>query len=183
MHTTDPTLCPSFLCFCCCVARSFIVCTLICIARSLICLARPLLSVAQRSSVGRDAWPRAAWYVRGVGRHAADGLSEAPVIRPLVPLGDFIQRVGLRPAPDALHTYLQRLREHGFDVAATVDKVRGAGVALVAEVAAITRLEGGEDRDAIGKVRAGVPHIWGGFSFVSLMLLYSIVLRTVDYVC
>lgn len=75
------------------------------------------------------------------------------MIKPLVPLGDFIERVGLRPAPDALHTYLQRLREHGFDVAATVSKVRGAGVALVAEVAAITRLEGGEDRDAIGKVR------------------------------
>lgn len=74
------------------------------------------------------------------------------MIRPLVPLGDFIERVGLRPAPDALHTYLQRLREHGFDVAATVDKVRGAGVRIAAEVAAITRLDGGEDRDAIGKV-------------------------------
>lgn len=40
-----------------------------------------------------------------------DVMSEAPVITPLEPLGEFIHRVGRHPGPAALATYLARLRE------------------------------------------------------------------------
>ena len=57
------------------------------------------------------AWPRAAWFVRGQGRHAVDNMSDAPLILPLTPLGEFVARVGRRPRQDELVTYLARLRE------------------------------------------------------------------------
>lgn len=57
------------------------------------------------------AWPRAAWFVRGQGRHAVSAMSDAPLILPLTRLGDFVARVGRRPRQDELVTYLARLRE------------------------------------------------------------------------
>ncbi len=48
------------------------------------------------------------WYLR---RHAVDVMSDAPVITPLQPLGEFVRRVGRHPGQPALATYLARLRE------------------------------------------------------------------------
>ena len=72
------------------------------------------LAVQQRAGEGGSrsgAWPRAAWFVRGQGRHAVDNMSDAPLILPLTPLGEFVTRVGRRPRQDELVTYLARLRE------------------------------------------------------------------------
>lgn len=42
----------------------------------------------------REAWPRAAWWVRGLGSFGVEDLSECPVPTPFVALGDFIAEVG-----------------------------------------------------------------------------------------
>lgn len=42
----------------------------------------------------RDAWPRAGWWVRGLGSFGLEDLSECPVPTPFVPLGDFVYEVG-----------------------------------------------------------------------------------------
>ncbi len=41
-----------------------------------------------------------------------EDMSEAPVLTPLTPLGDFIQKLGKAPDKEVLTTYLARLREH-----------------------------------------------------------------------
>jgi hypothetical protein len=41
-----------------------------------------------------------------------EDMSEAPVLTPLTPLGDFITTLGKAPDKDALTTYLARLREN-----------------------------------------------------------------------
>ena len=72
------------------------------------------LVLRQRGGEGGSrsgAWPRAAWFARGQGRHAVDVMSNAPLILPLTPLGDFVTRVGRRPRQEELVTYLARLRE------------------------------------------------------------------------
>lgn len=72
------------------------------------------LALQQRAGEGGSrsgAWPRAAWYVRGQGRHAVGTMSDAPLILPLTLLCEFVQRVGRRPRQDELVIYLARLRE------------------------------------------------------------------------
>ena len=80
------------------------------------------LALQQRTGEGGSrsgAWPRAAWFVRGQGRHAVVVMSDAPLILPLTLLGDFVPRLGRRPRQDELVTYLARLREqarpHGLE--------------------------------------------------------------------
>lgn len=43
-------------------------------------------------------------------------MSEAPVLRPLIPLGIFITQLGAPPPEEGLRIYLRRMREQGFDV-------------------------------------------------------------------
>lgn len=42
----------------------------------------------------KEAWPRAGWWVRGLGAFAVEDMSEHPVPTPFLPLGDFIGEVG-----------------------------------------------------------------------------------------
>ena len=44
-------------------------------------------------------------------RHAVEEMSEAPVLQPLTPLHDFIEKLGRPPDRDALTIYIARLRE------------------------------------------------------------------------
>ena len=41
-----------------------------------------------------QGWPRAAWYVRGMGRWGVEEVSEAPEKTPYRALGDMITKVG-----------------------------------------------------------------------------------------
>ena len=61
-------------------------------------------------------------------------MPELPETLPFTPLGDFIGEVGKPPTRTAMHTYLMRLREQGFDVSATVRKAVACGVRLDKEV-------------------------------------------------
>ncbi len=61
-------------------------------------------------------------------------MSEAPVITPLTPLGEFITKLGRPAGKTALHTYLMRLREQGWDVSQTVRKALHCGASLEKEV-------------------------------------------------
>lgn len=63
-------------------------------------------------------------------------MSEAPLITPLTPLGEFITKLGRPAGKTALHTYLMRLREQGWDVSQTVKKALRCGASLEKEVAA-----------------------------------------------
>lgn len=62
------------------------------------------------------------------------GISEAPVLAPLIPLGEFISKVGRPPSKTGMQVYLQRLREHGFNVSNTVRKALACGAQLDREV-------------------------------------------------
>ena len=44
-------------------------------------------------------------------RYAVEDMSEAPVLQPLTPLHDFIEKLGRPPERDALTIYIARLRE------------------------------------------------------------------------
>ncbi|KAK9845815.1 hypothetical protein WJX81_003168 [Elliptochloris bilobata] len=115
----------------------------------------------------KEAWPRAAWYVRGQGRYAVESMSDAPLIAPLVPLAEYVDRVGRCPANDAIHTYFARLREQGWDMSVTARKVKECGGHLDPEAVDVVRLDGGglADAEALGALvwardRAGV--YWPG---------------------
>ena len=64
-------------------------------------------------------------------------MSEAPLITPLVPLGEFITKLGRPAGKSALHTYLMRLREQGWDVSQTVRKALHCGATLDKEVCSV----------------------------------------------
>ncbi|BDA51428.1 probable BsuMI modification methylase subunit YdiP at N-terminal half [Coccomyxa sp. Obi] len=88
------------------------------------------------------AWPRAAWYIKGLGRYAAEDMSEAPVLRPLTLLGDFVTKVGRAPDKEALTTYFARLREQGFNMEDVLRRAQQCGASLNQEAVRITRLQG-----------------------------------------
>ena len=44
-------------------------------------------------------------------RHAVEHMSEAPVLHPLTPLHEFLEKLGRPPDRDALTIYIARLRE------------------------------------------------------------------------
>ena len=59
--------------------------------------------------------------------------SDTPVKARFVPLGEFIKRVGPAPPDVALVTYLQRLKEQGWNVDRTERKMLMCGVNSIAE--------------------------------------------------
>ena len=61
-------------------------------------------------------------------------MSDAPVLSPLTRLSDFIDELDDPPSQDSLQTYIQRLREHGFDVSATIERTLACGAKLSPEV-------------------------------------------------
>ncbi|WIA22484.1 hypothetical protein OEZ85_004780 [Tetradesmus obliquus] len=75
------------------------------------------------------AWPKAAWFVAGHGRWGLKEASDSPLKVRFHPLGEFIRRVGPAPSDVALVTYLQRLKEQGWNVDRTERKMLMCGVA------------------------------------------------------
>ncbi|KIY91620.1 hypothetical protein MNEG_16344 [Monoraphidium neglectum] len=73
------------------------------------------------------SWPKAAWFVEGQGRWGVAGMSECPLKLAFVPLGSFIHTVGARPPDVSVITYLQRLKEQGWDVTRTERKLLMCG--------------------------------------------------------
>jgi hypothetical protein len=61
-------------------------------------------------------------------------MSESPLIRPLVPLGKFVKQLGPPPEHKALRTYLARLREQGWEVTPTINRLLQCGESLHPEV-------------------------------------------------
>ena len=61
-------------------------------------------------------------------------MAESPMITPLVPLGEFITKLGRPPSKDSVNTYIMRLREQGWDVSQTVKKALECGALLEKEV-------------------------------------------------
>ncbi|KAK9835784.1 hypothetical protein WJX74_007899 [Apatococcus lobatus] len=92
------------------------------------------------------SWPRSAWYVRGIGRYGVRGMSEAPAILPMQPLGGFVKVVGRAIEERELTIYLQRLQEQGWDVRNTVRKALSCGAQLQDQVARVVRLESAASR-------------------------------------
>lgn len=94
-----------------------------------------VLTVAILSLDGRQEIVPA--FVRGVlitdGCFAITQASDNPVKARFVPLGEFIKRVGPAPSDVALVTYLQRLKEQGWNVDRTERKMLMCGVNSIAE--------------------------------------------------
>lgn len=85
------------------------------------------------------SWPKAAWWLRGGLRYRTQ-CSDAPVKLPLHVLHEFITTLGPLPPQTAMHTYVNRLREHGWNVWRTVQKALKCGAHLDAEVSGVLRL-------------------------------------------
>ncbi|KAI7841433.1 hypothetical protein COHA_004828 [Chlorella ohadii] len=101
----------------------------------------------------REAWPRAAWWVRGLGCFGCEEMSECPVPTPFVPLGDFIADVGREATQQEIHTYVHRMREKGWDVDQTIEKLLKNGTRISAEAHEIVRIPGLlTDADMIGDI-------------------------------
>ncbi|KDD76604.1 hypothetical protein H632_c164p0, partial [Helicosporidium sp. ATCC 50920] len=73
----------------------------------------PAASSRRQSPWCRDSWPRCGWWVRGLGAFAVEDMSEAPVLVPYTPLGDFVDRVGRPPRQEEVDNYISRLQERG----------------------------------------------------------------------
>eukprot|EP00884_Botryococcus_braunii_P018914 jgi/Botrbrau1/5706/Bobra.0071s0038.1 len=107
---------------------------------------------------GCDSWPRAAWFVKGLGRHSVKLMSDSPVIQPLIPLGSFIRRLGAPVEHAALATYLARMREQGWLVTPTVTRMLECGQELLPEATRVVRLRGSvKDGETLG------PLVWCAF--------------------
>uniref|UniRef100_A0A1D2A1D0 DNA (cytosine-5-)-methyltransferase n=3 Tax=Auxenochlorella protothecoides TaxID=3075 RepID=A0A1D2A1D0_AUXPR len=99
----------------------------------------------------KEAWPRAGWWVRGLGAFAVEDMSEHPVPTPFLPLGDFIGEVGRPARPEEVDSYLHRMQERGWDASNTVAKLLKNNARFSYEVRNISRLPGLlSDADMIG---------------------------------
>ena len=67
-------------------------------------------------------------------RYGVRGMSEAPEILPMKPLGGFVRVVGRAIEERELTIYLQRLQEQGWDVRNTVRKALSCGAQLQDQV-------------------------------------------------
>ncbi|PSC75340.1 methylase [Micractinium conductrix] len=105
----------------------------------------------QQANWDREAWPRAAWWVRGLGCFGCEEMSECPVPAPFVPLGDFVHAVGREGTQEEIHTYLHRMREKGWDVGHTIEKLLKNNTRISAEAHEVVRIPGLlTDADMIG---------------------------------
>eukprot|EP00798_Chlamydomonas_sp_ICE-L_P008364 gene8364-2607_t len=91
-----------------------------------------------------QGWPRAAWFVRGMGRHGVEDMSEVPL------------KVGPRPPAEALTTYFMRLREQGWNVNPTLTRVQNCGGRMDMQVNGVSRLaacmEAVEDKLGVSRI-------------------------------
>eukprot|EP00210_Caulerpa_lentillifera_P001820 g1750.t1 len=84
-------------------------------------------------------------------KFGVEDLSECPKKVPFQPLGKFITQVGKLPGPDAINTYIMRLREQGWNVENIVNKATKCGMKFHKEVSEVVRMEGFvNDCDQIG---------------------------------
>jgi hypothetical protein len=97
-----------------------------------------------------ETWPSAAWYLKGRGRWGVLEMSEAPEKSRYVPLGEFVTRLGPAPPAVTLVTYLQRLKEQGWDVSRTVRKLHLCGALKAGGLQALQ--QGGNAGEALGRV-------------------------------
>jgi len=77
-----------------------------------------------------DAWPRAAWCVKGVpgGRFRAEA-GEAPLYAPFPPIGHFVRVVGPPPSAEAVAVWAGRMRSAGWTVAGPLRRALDAVLA------------------------------------------------------
>ena len=75
-----------------------------------------------------------------VCRYGVVGMSEAPEILPMQPLGAFVRGTGRAIEESELTIYLQRLQEQGWDVRNTVRKALSCGAQLHDQVSLLMSL-------------------------------------------
>ena len=97
-------------------------------------------------------------------RFAVERMSEAPVVTPLTPLGDFVTELGRMPERERVTTYLARLREH---VRALRDAPSACCHSLRRAVAMLWEAPAGHAADAWNCVPA---HAAQGFNIASGLL-------------
>jgi hypothetical protein len=114
-------------------------------------VARATPAQGPRSSpwLGDKAWPRAGWWVRGVGAYGIADMSEAPVLAPFFPLHEFIDEVGAEVPPAARGNYAARLVERGWEL--DVELRRRLGVDAPREAANEGESEGEGEGEGGGK--------------------------------
>ena len=78
----------------------------------------------------RTSWPGAAWFIKGLGRHQVEEMSEFPLKQPLVPLAQIltISEVAEPQLKNDVCGYLNRLRSSGFDPSHLLECVRRCGL-------------------------------------------------------
>ena len=80
-------------------------------------------------------------------------MSEAPLLTPLEPLGEFLTELGQMPSHSTVSTYLARLAERGFNTYSIIRKAVSCGMRLSPEVTAVVRLkEGLQDLETLGQL-------------------------------
>lgn len=67
-------------------------------------------------------------------RHRVLHMSDSPVLTPFEGLSTFISKIGERPSQESFQTYLNRMREQGFNTSATVRKALACGTKIAEEV-------------------------------------------------
>ncbi len=107
----------------------------------------------------RDSWPRCAWWVRGIGSFAVQGMSEAPVLVPFQPLGEFITQLGREPTEEEISVYINRFQERGW-VLSPVLRARLGGYPVNSPPDAL--LLGNEDNKNTGGGSGGGGDLAGG---------------------
>ena len=120
---------------------------------SIVCKAARSPTEEARRNRDERSWPRAAWCIWDVGRHAVHDMSEAPILTPLQPLGSFVSELGQMPSTSTVSTYLARLAEQGFNTYGLIKKVLSCGLRLSTEVTAVVRLgDGLQDLQTLGSL-------------------------------
>ena len=102
----------------------------------------------------KQSWPRCAWWVRGIGAFAVHGMSDAPVLTPFQPLGEFIGDLGRLPTDEECAIYVNRFRERGWQISPTLlSRLGCAPGGSSEEISEICRLRGlVSDCDMVGDI-------------------------------
>ena len=101
----------------------------------------------------KPSWARCAWWVKGIGAFAATGISDAPILMPFQPLGEFITTLGRPPTQEECTSYVNRLQERGWQISPGLMRRLGGAHGPATEVMNICRLPGLlSDADMIGDI-------------------------------
>lgn len=120
---------------------------------SIVCKAARSPPEEARRSRDEGSWPRAAWCIRDVGRHAVHDMSEAPIITPLQLLGSLFQSWDRCPLPALCPPTWPASPSRGFNTYGLIKKVLSCGLRLSTEVTAVVRLRDGlQDLQTLGSL-------------------------------